>query len=80
MKMIQKPDLILGSGGSRQCCRIRFSLLNADEHMINILYYARFSGCKNQVCTNMRNSLAAESNRMGRNESMGCGDDIWTGK
>lgn len=43
MKMILKADLILGSEASRQCCRISFSLLNADEHRINILYYVHVS-------------------------------------
>lgn len=36
-KIIQKPDFILGSEGSRQCCRMSFHLLNANEHRINIL-------------------------------------------
>lgn len=38
------------------------------------------AGCKNWVCTNMRNSLAAELNCMGGEESVCCGDDIWVGK
>lgn len=81
MKMIEKTDLILGSEGSRQCCRINFSLLNANKHRVNMLYYVhRFSGCKSQVCTNMKNSLAAAFNCMERNGSTGCGNEIWTGK
>lgn len=43
MRMVQKTDLILGSEGSRQCGRIRFSLLNANEHRINILYFVHVS-------------------------------------
>lgn len=43
MKVIQKTDLILGSEVSRPCCRISFSLLSANEHRINILYYVDVS-------------------------------------
>lgn len=64
-RCLKNPDLVLVRAASSV---VSSSLSNANELRINIRMC--FTGCKNQVCTNMRNSLTAELNCMGGKESI----------